>query len=78
MRAKITPRKGRTVLIPGIDRQVPPEGMDVEWNSHWQRRFQEGDVDASIDGKPLTRLSDMPTEGAPAEATQKKPTKSEA
>lgn len=44
----IRPRAGLIVRDPGLAAQnapLPPEGKAVPWNSYWQRRLDDGDVE---------------------------------
>lgn len=40
----IKPAPGLRVLDPATMQPLPPEGVQVEKNTHWIRRIKEGDV----------------------------------
>lgn len=52
----IKPKDGLTVRDPETGVALPPHGKGVAWNSHWQRRLDQEDVEpttekAVIDGE---------------------------
>ena len=40
----LIPAPGRVVRSPGTGLPLPSEGADVEFNTYWQRRLNDGDV----------------------------------
>lgn len=42
---KIKPRQDLQLRFPGIKRYLNPEGEFVEWNSYWQRRLNDKDIE---------------------------------
>lgn len=41
---KLAPRSGMVVIDPATSKPLPADGVDVEMNSYWVRRLQDGDV----------------------------------
>lgn len=76
MKVHLTPKKGRTVLMLGTHRPMPAEGIDTEWNTHWERRMHDGDVDVEfLKDEPAAKVA--PEEATKSQApTAAKPNKS--
>lgn len=46
MKVLVLPKPGRTVRLPGLNNlPLPPEGAVVEFDAHWARRMQDGDIE---------------------------------
>lgn len=44
MKIKVKPKEGVKVVMPGLNRDLPQEGAEVESSTYWHRRLAEGDV----------------------------------
>ena len=49
---KLAPRMGMTVIDPATSRPLPADGADVEIDSYWVRRLNDGDVSKVQEEKP--------------------------
>lgn len=53
----IKPAPGLRVLDPTTMQPLPPEGAQVEKNTHWIRRIKEGDVTLVTPPKPNAKVA---------------------
>lgn len=49
----IKPKDGLTVRDPENQRALPPHGKGVAWNSFWQRRLDDQDVELTTEAEIL-------------------------
>jgi hypothetical protein len=81
MKVHVLPKPGRTVLLPGLNLPLAPEGTVVEYSAHWVRRMLDGDIEvreleqaatATPAAPPPAAIETQPAD-KPRESTRRKP-----